>query len=118
MSADENGVFDELDEPGVFSGLMTLLGAALGIFLITYNYLYGPAEGFIAGLHIAAVIGIGAVFTFLMAAFTFLIGWIVEIVWPLLGALILVGVLMAVPLVFYFGVDVVTDGVARAFMFG
>lgn len=118
MTETKSGAFDELDEPGVFSGLMTLLGAGLGVFLVGYNYLYGPAEGFIADLHIAAVIGIGAVFTFLSAAFTFLIGWIVEIVWPLLGALLLVGALIALPLIFYFGVDVVSEGVSRAFLFG
>lgn len=118
MTDNKDGVFEELDEPGVFSGLMTLLGALLGIFLVAYNYLYGPAEGFIADLHIAVVIGIGALFTFLSAAFTFLIGWIVEIVWPLLGALLLVGGLIALPLIFYFGMDTVTEGVSRAFLFG
>lgn len=118
MATDNDGVFDELSEPGVFSGLLTLLGGALGIFLVAYNYFYGPGDGIVASSHWALVIGIGALFSFLLAAFTFLIGWIVEIVWPLLGALVIVGLLIGAPLVLYFGLDQVTNEVSRALMFG
>jgi len=102
------GVFDDLPEPGVFSGVMTLLGAALGIVLITYAYLYGASDGPVASAHIGFVIGVGLLFSFLCAALTFLIGWAIELTWPLLLLIVLVGALLVLPLYFYTGGNVVS----------
>lgn len=107
-------VFDELPEPGVFAGVMTLLGALFGLFLVVYNTLYGPLEAF----HIGYVIGGGLLFCFLLASFTFLIGWMVEIVWPLLLFVLFIGALLTVPLYYYFGAEVLMKGVSQAVMFG
>lgn len=102
---DQDGVFDELPEPGVFSGICTLLGGLLGLFVVGSLYFYGPSDGPVASGHLALVIPLGVLFAFLLAAFTFLIGWIVETVWPLLGMLLLVTLLLIAPLSFYLGFD-------------
>ncbi len=113
-NAQDLNIFDELPEPGVFSGVMTLLGGLLGAFLVVYSFLYGP----LAEIHLAVVIGCGLLFTFAVASFMFLIGWMVEVVWPLLLLLVFIGVLLVVPLVWYFGGDVLMKGVSQALMFG
>lgn len=99
------GVLDEIPEPGVFSGICTLLGGLLGLFIVGSLYLYGPADGPVASSHLWLVIPLGLLFAFLLAAFTFLLGWIVETVWPLLGMLLLVTLFLVAPLSFYFGFD-------------
>ena len=101
----QDGVLADLPEPGVFSGICTLLGGLFGLFVVGSLYLYGPADGPVASSHLGLVIPLGLLFTFLLAAFTFLIGWIIETVWPLLGMLILVSLLLLAPLFFYFGFD-------------
>jgi len=85
---------------------MTLLGAALGIFLVAYAYLYGASDGPIALAHVGFVIGFGLLFAFLCAALSFLIGWMIELTWPLLLLLVFVGALLVLPLYFYTGGDV------------
>ncbi len=106
MSDEEHyGVLADLPEPGVFSGICTLLGGLLGVLIIGALYLYGPADGPVASAHLGLVIPLGLLFAFLLAAFTFLVGWIVETVWPLLGMLILVALLLLAPFLFYFGFD-------------
>lgn len=101
----EHGALEDLPEPGVFSGICTLLGGVLGLLVVGSLYLYGPSDGPVASTHIGIVIPVGLFFTFLIAAFTFLLGWIVEAVWPLLGMLFLVSLLILAPLLFYFGYD-------------
>ena len=105
---------DEVDEPGVFSGMMTLFGALLGAFLVVYSALYGP----LASVPIGVVIGGGFLFCFLLASFAFLLGWLLEISWPLLVLMGIVATLLVLPLYFYFGSNVLIDGVSRALMFG
>ena len=102
---EQEGVLDELPEPGVFSGICTLLGGLLGLFIVSSLYFYGPSDGPVASTHLGFVLPLGLLFAFLLAAFTFLIGWIVETVWPLLGMLFLVTLLLVAPLSFYFGFD-------------
>ncbi|GAA6211193.1 hypothetical protein NBRC116602_09330 [Hyphomicrobiales bacterium 4NK60-0047b] len=102
---EHGGVLDEIPEPGVFSGICTLLGGLIGLFIVGSLYLYGPADGPVASAHLGVVIPLGLLFAFLLAAFTFLLGWIVETVWPLLGMLLLVTVFLLAPLSFYFGFD-------------
>lgn len=111
-------VFDDLPEPGVLSGVFTLVGGLFALFLVGYSYLFGAAEGPINSAHIALVIGFGLVFCFLVAAFTFLIGWAIELVWPVLLLMLGVGLLLMVPLYLYFGVDVLIDHFNQALMFG
>lgn len=119
MSQDHDyWVYDDLPEPGVLSGIFTLVGGLFGGFLVVYSYLYGGADGPIATAHIALVIGFGLVFTFLVAAFTFLIGWAIELAWPVLLLMIFVGLLLLVPLYFYFGVDTLMNSFNQAVMFG
>lgn len=101
----QDGVLADIPEPGVFSGICTLLGGLLGLFIVGSLYLYGPADGPVASSHLGLVIPLGLLFVFLLAAFTFLIGWIIETVWPLLGMLVLVSLLLLAPLFFYFGFD-------------
>ncbi len=105
---------DEVDEPGVFSGVMTLLGGLLGAFLVVYSTLYGP----LASVPIGFVIGGGVLFCFLLASFAFLLGWLLEISWPVLVLMGIVGALLVMPLYFYFGSTVLIDGVSQALMFG
>ncbi len=101
---DIDGPLGALDEPGPFSGLCTLIGALLGGLLVAYLYYYGPQDIGLATWHPAVVIGVGLVYLLLAAAFVFLIGWMIEIVWPLLALIILFGLLL-VPLIFYYGFD-------------
>ena len=98
---------DELDEPGVFSGIMTLLGGLFGAFLVAYGYLYGP----LAPVHLGFVIGGGVLFCFLLASFAFLLGWLLGVSWPLLVLMVIVGCLLVVPFVFIFGTDILIEGV-------
>lgn len=114
MSNTDLKLFDELDEPGVFSGLMTLIGGCAGLFLVVYSAFYGPLQD----MHVGLVFVFGLVFTFLAASFTFLIGWVIELVWPLLLFIGVLGALLVAPLYFYFGPDILMEGVSRAFMFG
>ena len=111
-------VFDDLPEPGVFSGVMTLLGALFGGFLAVYAYLNGLAVGPIATMHVALVIGLGVLFVFLCAAFWFLVGWLIEIAWPLFLLMLFIGGLLAGATYFYFGADGVFNGVSQAVMWG
>ena len=110
-------VFDDLPEPGVLSGVMTLLGGLLGLFLVGYSYFYGPVDGPVASAHIGWVVGFGLLFVFLLAAFTFLIGWAIELSWPVLLLMMLVGALLLVPLYLYFGADGLISEVSRAILF-
>ncbi len=103
-------VFDDLPEPGVFSGVMTLLGLLSGAALIMAYVIYGPGEA-VTFADWALLIGFGALFTFLVAAFLFLIGWLIELAWPVFLLMILVGVLLLLPLYFYFGIDVFSQAV-------
>lgn len=106
--------FDDLPEPGVFSGVMTLVGALFGAFLVVYSTLYGP----LMEVHIGMVIGFGVLFVFALACFTFLVGWMVETVWPLLLMMVFIGALLFVPLYLTFGADQLMKGVSQAVMFG
>ena len=108
----QDGVLADIPEPGVFSGICTLLGGLLGVFLVGSLYLYGPADGPVVGSHLGLVIPLGALFAFLLAAFTFLLGWIIETVWPLIGMLVFVTLLLLAPLLFYFGFDNFMSGLA------
>ena len=99
-----DGPFGELDEPGPFAGFCTLIGALIGGAVIAYLYYYGPQDFGLATWHPAVVIGIGLVYVLLAAAFTFLIGWMLEVAWPLLASMIVFGLLLSV-LIFYYGVE-------------
>ena len=98
-------LFGAMPEPGVFSGICTLVGGVLGAGLVAVLFFYGTGDGGIAGLNPIVAVAFGLLFAFLLAAFTFLIGWILEITWPLLGLLILIGVVMIAPFALYFGFD-------------
>lgn len=117
MSGTDEGLFDDLPEPGVFSGVCTLLGGLAGLALVALLYFYGPPDGPVAGAHLALVVPLGLVFAFLLAAFTFLIGWILESVWPLFLMLIIVGLLLMAPLLYFFGADVLLANFSTAVMF-
>ncbi len=111
-------VFDDLPEPGVFSGVMTLLGILFGGFVAGYAYFNGLAVGPVATMHVAFVIALGLLFVFLCAAFWFLIGWLIEIAWPLFLLMAFIGGLLAGAAYFYFGADGVFNGVSQAVMWG
>ena len=111
-------VFDDLPEPGVFSGVMTLLGILCGGFLAGYAYLNDLAVGPVAAIHVGFVVVLGLSFVFLCAAFWFLIGWLIEIAWPVFLLLLFIGGLLAGVTYFYFGADGVFNGVSQAVMWG
>lgn len=96
----DDGIFDDIPEPGVLSGVFTLLGALIGAGLAAYMFFYGPQEAGLASLHTLVAVGIGLLFTLLAMAFTFLIGWILEIAWPLLALLLLISLLIFLPYFF------------------
>lgn len=99
---DDDGMFDDLTEPGVLSGVFTLLGFLLGAGLAAYMFFYGPQDAGLASLHPVMAVGVGVLFALLTTAFVFLIGWILENVWPLLALLLLIGLLLLIPLIFVF----------------
>ncbi len=118
MSEQQHGIMDELPEPGVFSGVCTLVGGLLALGVVGLIYVYGPADNAVVSHHLAIVIPLSLLFAFLVAAFTFLIGWIVEAVWPLLLMLIFVGLVLCLPLVFYFGPETLFEMVNGAMLGG